>query len=56
MNNHFGQQFAAFRTKQNILIIEETTSSGRCSSFNAAFSCPASTCLYGSAAQGFFII
>ena len=56
MNKYIGQQFAALRYEKNILVVEETTSSGGCGSFNAASSCPASACLYDSAAWGFFIV
>ena len=55
MNKYIGQQFAALRYEKNILVVEETTSAGGCGSFNAASSCPASACLYDSAAWGFFI-
>ena len=55
MNQYIGQQFAALRYEKNILVVEETTSAGGCGSFNAASSCPASDCLYDSAAWGFFI-
>lgn len=51
MNKYIGQQFAALRYEKNILVVEETTSAGGCGSFNAASSCPASACLYDSAAQ-----
>ena len=54
MNKYIGQQFAALRYEKNILVVEETTSAGGCGSFNAAFSCPASVCPCGSAAQGIF--
>ena len=54
MNQSIGQQFAVFRYGKNSLIVEETTSAGGCGSFNAASSCPASACLYDSAAWGFF--
>jgi len=50
MNKYIGQQFAALRYEKNILVVEETTSAGGCGSFNAASSCPASACLYDSAA------
>ena len=56
MNKYIGQQFAALRYEKNILVVEETTSAGGCGSFNAASSCPASACLYDSAAWGFFIV
>ncbi|MCG4878578.1 hypothetical protein L0P06_00570 [Amedibacillus dolichus] len=52
MNKYIGQQFAALRYEKNILVVEETTSAGGCGSFNAASSCPASACLYDSAAWG----
>ena len=55
MNQYIGQQFAALRYEKNILVVEETTSAGGCGSFNTASSCPASACLYDSAAWGFFI-
>ena len=55
MNQYIGQPFAALRYEKNILVVEETTSAGGCGSFNAASSCPASACLYDSAAWGFFI-
>jgi hypothetical protein len=55
MNQYIGQQFAALRYEKNILVVEETASAGRCSSFNAASSCPASVCLYDSVAWDFFI-
>ena len=55
MNQYIGQQFAALRYEKNILVVEETTSAGGCGSFNAASSCPASACLYDSAAWGFFL-
>ena len=54
MNKYIGQQFAALRYEKNILVVEETTSAGGCGSFNAASSCPASACLYDSAAWGIF--
>ena len=56
MNQYIEQQFAALRYEKNILVVEETTSVGGCGSFNAASSCPASACLYDSAAWGFFIV
>ena len=56
MNQSIGQQFAVFRYEKNSLVVEETTSAGRCGSFNAASSCPASACLFDSAAWGFFVI
>lgn len=55
MNQYIEQQFAALRYEKNILVVEETTSVGGCGSFNAASSCPASACLYDSAAWGFFL-
>ena len=54
MKQYIGQQFAALRYEKNILVVEETTSAGGCGSFNAASSCPASACLYDSAAWGIF--
>ena len=54
MNKYIEQQFAALRYEKNILVVEETTSAGGCGSFNAASSCPASACLYVSAAWGIF--
>lgn len=56
MNQYIGQQFADLRYEKNILVIEETTSGGRWGFFNAAFLCPASACLYDSAAWDFFVI
>lgn len=46
--------FVAFRYERIILAVEETTSANRCGSSLAAFSCPASVCPCGSAAQGIF--
>jgi len=56
MNQYIEQQFVALRYEINILVVEETTSAGRCGSFNAASSCPASARRYGSAAWGFFVV
>ncbi len=56
MNQSIGQQFAVFRYEKNSLVVEENTSAGGCGSFNAASSCPASACLFDSAAWGFFVI
>ena len=56
MNQYIEQQFAALRYEKNILVVEETTSVGGCGSFNAASSCPASACLYDSAAWGIYIV
>jgi hypothetical protein len=56
MNKYIGQHLAVLRCEKKILIVEETASAGRCSSFNAASSCPASACLYDSAAWGIFVI
>ena len=47
--------FVAFRYERIILAVEETTSANRCGSSLAAFSRPASACLYDSAAWGFFL-
>ena len=54
MNKYIEQQFAALRYEKNILVVEETTSAGGCGFLNAASSCPASVCLYGSVAWGIF--
>ena len=56
MNKYIGQQFAVLRYKKKILVVEETTSAGGNGFFNAVSSCPASACLYDSAAWGFFIV
>ena len=56
MNQSIGQQFTVFRYEKNSLVVEEITSASRCGSFNAASSCPASACLFDSAAWGFFVI
>ena len=55
MNKYIGQQFTALRYEKNILVVEETTSAGGCGSFNSASSCPASVCLYDSAAWAFLL-
>ena len=55
MNKYIGQQFAVLRCEKNILVVEETTSAGRCGSFNAALLCPVSTCPCDGAARGFLL-
>jgi hypothetical protein len=56
MEEKLGQSTAVlFKYEKLILAEEETTSAGGCGSFNAASSCPASACLYDSAAWGFFL-
>lgn len=55
MEEKLGQSLVVlYKYEKLILAEEETTSVGGCGVFLAAFSCPASACLYGSAAQGIF--
>ena len=55
MEEKLGQSTAVlFKYEKLILAEEETTSAGGCGVSLAAFSCPAPTCLYDSAAQGNF--
>ena len=57
MEEKLGQSMAVlFKYEKLILAEEETTSAGGCGVSLAAFSCPASACLYDSAAWGFFVI
>ena len=57
MEEKLGQSTAVlFKYEKLILAEEETASSGRCGVSLAAFSRPASACLYDSAAWGFFVI
>ena len=56
MEEKLGQSMAVLcKYEKLILAEEETTSAGGCGSFNAASSCPASACLYDSAAWVFFL-
>ena len=56
MEEKWGQSTAVlFKYEKLILAEEETTSAGGCGVSLAAFSRPASTCLYDSAAWGFFL-
>ena len=55
MEEKLGQSTAVlFKYEKLILAEEETTSAGGCGVSLAAFSRPASACLYDSAAWGFF--
>ncbi len=54
MNRVFGQSPTVLRNEKVIFSEEATTSASRCGSSLAAFSCPASVCPCGSAAQGIF--
>ena len=57
MEEKLGQSTAVlFKYEKLILAEEETTSAGGCGVSLAASSCPASACLYDSAAWGFFIV
>ncbi len=57
MEEKLGQSTAVlFKYEKLILAEEETTSAGGCGVSLAAFSRPASDCLYDSAAWGFFIV
>ena len=57
MEEKLGQSTAVlFKYEELILAEEETTSAGGCGVSLAAFSRPASACLYDSAAWGFFIV
>lgn len=57
MNRWRGQPAAvSLRYEKLILSVEETTSASGCGSSCAAFSCPASVCPCGSAAQGIFYL
>ena len=56
MEEKLGQSTAVlFKYEKLILAEEETTSAGGCGVPLAAFSRPASACLYDSAAWGFFL-
>ena len=56
MEEKLGQSTAVlFKYEKLILAEEETTSAGGCGVSLAAFSRPASACLYDSAAWGFFL-
>jgi len=56
MEEKLGQSTAVlFKYENLILAEEETTSAGGCGVSLAAFSRPASACLYDSAAWGFFL-
>ena len=57
MKEKLGQPLAALFPKheKSMLSPKETSSSNGCGFSLAAFSCPASACLYDSATWGFFI-
>ena len=56
MNQCVGQRSVVLRNEKNILVVEETTSAGRCGSSNAASSCPASICFHKQCGVGHFLL
>ena len=54
MNKYIGQQFAALRYEKNIWLLKKLHLLVDAAPSNAASSCPASACLYDSAAWAFY--